>query len=258
MFSLDQDIASDEKLAEMKSKFLENANKASSKETQHEMFYTIIGTFGLMTQIQLAIESEVDWEVPLKYDVILKDQKESYINFFSSLDNIQDIELRPWIETALKYWEELKYPELHKQRLSLESQYIQMLIMQDDEKLKIKSVGMLKRLIDSLFNVNIEYVEQKLVTLYQLYIPIIDSLNKSEEYMKHAQRYLTLAIKNNEGKHVILPVFHRLLPLLESYGYIVQALNVKSQLVSYLSIMEIDNSEEYDMNSWEYDLHSMR
>ena len=258
MFGWDNEIVNYEKLNQMKDAFLENISKTKSKDSEFEVFYTIIGTYGLMTQISMAIDFELDCEVPLKYDIILKDHRESYINFFSSLDNVQDAQIRPWVEQALTYCEELKYPPLHKQKLSLQSQYIQMLILQDDDKLKLKGVGMLKNLIEQLFSIQIEYIEQKLVSLYQLYIPILDSLNKSDEYMRHAQRYLTLAIKNNEGKHVILPVFHRLLPLLESNGYITQALSVRSQLVNYLSILESENSEENELSAWEYDLHSLR
>mmetsp|Transcript_43315 Transcript_43315/g.50876 ORF Transcript_43315/g.50876 Transcript_43315/m.50876 type:complete len:185 (-) Transcript_43315:1067-1621(-) len=95
IFSTDKDLISEDRLESIKCKFVELTEKAEKEETRFEIFYTIIGTFGLLLQIQIAMGVEIDIKVPLKYEAILKSQKESYINFFSSLDNLQEIEIEP-------------------------------------------------------------------------------------------------------------------------------------------------------------------
>mmetsp|Transcript_43315 Transcript_43315/g.50874 ORF Transcript_43315/g.50874 Transcript_43315/m.50874 type:complete len:293 (-) Transcript_43315:73-951(-) len=108
------------------------------------------------------------------------------------------------------------------------------MVMTDEEEQKTDTIADIKSLIEVYSQSDFEYLSQKLVSLYQNILPVLNSDKDTEWYITHGQRYLKLAIQQGEGKHVVLPVFHRLLPLLEFGGHILKALELRHLLSAYL------------------------
>ena len=153
---------------------------------RYQVSYTLVNIFGLVVQIHQAMGVQVDPKLPLKYEKGYDGEQLSYISFFSSLESLQDPEILPWIEKALSYCEELKFPRFQKMRLNLEIQSIMIGLNSINNVAQINAKAKLESLIKDLKEIkDNELIEQKLLVLYYTLMIYWDRTNDILNFIRN-------------------------------------------------------------------------
>jgi hypothetical protein len=211
LFSLDPELIDQGRLFVMKRKFTEMASIAEDPEKSYQISYTLINIFGLLVQIQLAMGVQVDFKLPLKYESALEDQKLSYIAFFASLESVQDPIIKPCIDKALSYCEELNFPKYHKLRLNLYTQSLLIDMYSPDISQSRVAMEKIGQLVNELKQRNDELTEQRLVILYCTLMTTYEYLNDMPKFLEAADGYLKYGPKYYESADFLCQTFQKVI-----------------------------------------------
>jgi hypothetical protein len=140
--------------------------------------------FGLLIQIQSAMGVQVDFTLPIKFDKALENDKLTYIGFFASLESLQDPIVKPCINKALKYCEELAIPKTQKLHLNLVCQSVFLELCTQDPVQLSKGLESLNKLIKDLEGSSNELHQQKLIVLYCTQMALAESMNDVAGYAR--------------------------------------------------------------------------
>mmetsp|Transcript_30864 Transcript_30864/g.27299 ORF Transcript_30864/g.27299 Transcript_30864/m.27299 type:complete len:225 (+) Transcript_30864:182-856(+) len=199
LFALDPDLIDQGELFKMKKEFVKFGDELEDPKTMYKVNYTLICIFGQVVMIQEGMGVQPDYKLPLKYGSALENDKLSYVVFFSSLESLQDPMIKPQIEKALEYCDELKIEKLHRLRINLELTIIS-LGFQDPTGMGIHLVKeSIYSLIDKFSNSDSQLIEQKLLILYTFSLALPECTADPLLYAKVAQKYLKLAVKYYEN-----------------------------------------------------------
>ena len=174
-------------------------------DRQYEIFYTGIGLFGTLVQIFQAMGITFDPQIPIKYLDLLKDQKYTFVKFISSLESYVDLLLEESLKTSLEYLDELGAHELNNMRLTLKLQLILINFHSQDNLRLSMGYQQLQDFINFLIQnkEKYDYISQKLISWYQVILPITLNGNDPDVYLKNAEDYISLGIENNENREAL-------------------------------------------------------
>lgn len=125
---------------------------------------------------------QVDYKLPLKYDKVFEGQKLSYVSFFASLESVQDVVVRPCIQKALKYCEELGIKKTQKLRLNLECQNALLELYTDSSAEASVALENIEVLCEELKGSESQLIQQKLVVLYCTLMSVYENQQKIDKF----------------------------------------------------------------------------
>ncbi|CAI2359199.1 unnamed protein product [Moneuplotes crassus] len=185
MFTLDPESVDQGKIFGFKKEFEELVSGST-----YEMNYSMMDGFGFLVNIQELMGVQIDYQIAKNYADLIKDDKLSYICFVSSLESISDPTMKPYIETALEYCDELEIDKLHEFRINLDYTNI-MTMMAAPE---MQGMGRAMEELDSLaelYEQNLNIVtKEKLVSIYLAQIMIAKVTGLPQKYVQVALKFL--------------------------------------------------------------------
>ena len=101
--SLDPDLVDKSRLLEMKSTLDKFTGDLDDSSNHHKINYTVISYVGQIETVSERMGAHSDHKLPFRFAKALEKDELSYINFSSSLKNVQDVNLYPLIRKALEY-----------------------------------------------------------------------------------------------------------------------------------------------------------
>ena len=201
MFANDNESIDQGELLKMRRDF-SSITDLIGTDRQYEVYYSGIGLFGTLVQIFEAMGVTFDPKTPIKYVDLLKDDIDTYIKFFSSLESYVDLSLEDPLNKWITYLDELGAHELNNMRLTWRLQLILLnFLKQDSLNVDIGYQKLQEEIIYlSQHRNKYDYIKQKLISCYQIILPITLNGDDADVYLKYAEDYIELGIENNENR----------------------------------------------------------
>jgi len=174
-------------------------------ESTYENNYYMLEYFGVLVSFEEIMGVQVDYKVSKKYADTIKQDKLTYIAFMGSFSIIRDVSLKPYVETALEYCEDLGIDKLHLFRVNLDFVDTNLtLLLPGVSKLEevLSNFDSLAELYEANRN---DMIDAKLTFIYSVQLPIAEKLNHTDKYTMIAQKLLateTIVAESNDSIYV--------------------------------------------------------
>ena len=221
MFANDNESIDQGELLKMRRDF-SSITDLIGTDRQYEVYYTGIGLFGTLVQIFQAMGITFDPKTPIKYADLLKDDIDTFIKFFSSLESYVDISLEEPLNKWITYLDELGAHEFNNMRLTWRLQLILLNFLKQDNFSVSIGYQKLQEEITYLgqHRNKYDYIKQKLISYYQIILPMTLNGNDADLYLKYAEDYIELGIENSENRESLCQTINTTISIYLNLGVV--------------------------------------
>ncbi|CAI2387728.1 unnamed protein product [Moneuplotes crassus] len=159
-------------------------------ESTYETNYYSLESFGVFAFFEEAMGVQVNYKVSKKYADTINKDKLTFISFMGSFSIIKDVCLKPYVETALEYCEELGIDKLHLFKVNLDfvNNYLALLLPGVSKPEEVLSnFDSLAELYEENRNT---MIDEKLEMIYSMQLSLAEGLNYTDKYVTIAQKFL--------------------------------------------------------------------
>jgi len=219
LHGLDPESIDHADIYKMKKNFTSQITDFETDKDQYKIYYVGIGLVGAMFQILQMIGVVLDTKIIMKIEEAIKNDKMTYIKFFSGLESFADPSIEGSIKTAIEYSKELGFHEYHTYRVSLETQHVLLILNKPDVANRNLGIERLKELeeIYTKKKDDYEFIEEKLKTIQNTLLFIGMGTNDMAPVMKYGPAFIEEGFKAGYLTDEILQVVNIV------YGLLIQS-----------------------------------
>ena len=174
-------------------------------DRQFEVYYTEIEVYVTIVQIFQVMGITCDSSTQTKYAELLKDNKLTFIKFFTSLENYTSLSCREQQNKWMEYLDELEAHELNYMRLKCQLQII-CLNFQNQNNISM-GIGC-QKLQEFISYLNqhrnkYTYIKELLTRSYQIILQLTQNDLDPKIYLNFAEDYIELGLDSYENRQLI-------------------------------------------------------
>ena len=176
------------------------------EDLQCQIYYINIGLFSYPLQALKNLGMTIDTNIQMKILSIIKDQKDTFVDFIADIKTSKCLVDREHLITVLEHLDKLGVNKHNELRLAIRFSLISSNISSPDDLKIDEEHKELQEFIDYLSanKDKFDYIEEILLRLYILFLRESQGRLDIDGYFKYAEDFIELGIKNDEGRKEII------------------------------------------------------